>query len=139
MNHRADAIAARIEQGVAELAALVEGLTEAEWAMVVPNEERPIGVLVHHVASSYPVEVDLASTLAAGKPIEGVTSDVIDGINADHAAQFAKVAKEDVLKLLKEKQMQLIDSEPRIGAGGHKIAFLHPKSTFGVLTELCEH
>ena len=34
--------------------------------------------------------------------------------------------------------MRLIDKEPRNGAGGHKIAFLHPKSTFGILTELTE-
>ena len=36
------------------------------------------------------------------------------------------------------KGMRLIDTEPRMGAGGHKIAFLHPKSTFGILTELTE-
>lgn len=34
--------------------------------------------------------------------------------------------------------MRLIDKEPRVGAGGHSIAFLHPKSTFGILTELTE-
>jgi len=34
--------------------------------------------------------------------------------------------------------MRLIDEKPRIGAGGIRIAFLHPKSTSGVLTELCE-
>lgn len=34
--------------------------------------------------------------------------------------------------------LRLIDKEPRIGAGGHKIAFLHPKSTYGILTELTE-
>jgi len=35
--------------------------------------------------------------------------------------------------------VELIDDEPRCGAGGAKIAFLHPKSSAGVLTELCEH
>lgn len=39
---------------------------------------------------------------------------------------------------LKEKGIRLIDQQPRYGAGGAKIAFLHPKSTFGVLIELCE-
>ena len=42
------------------------------------------------------------------------------------------------LKELKEKGIQLIDQEPRLGAGGAKIAFLHPKATGGVLVELCE-
>ena len=39
---------------------------------------------------------------------------------------------------LKEKGVKLIDQEPRIGAGGARIAFLHPKATGGVLVELCE-
>ena len=39
---------------------------------------------------------------------------------------------------LKEKGIRLIDEKPRKGAGGKKIAFLHPKATNGVLVELCE-
>ncbi len=39
---------------------------------------------------------------------------------------------------LKEKGVRLIDEKPRRGAGGAQIAFLHPKSTYGVLIELCE-
>ncbi|MCG6910048.1 MAG: methylmalonyl-CoA epimerase [Deltaproteobacteria bacterium] len=39
---------------------------------------------------------------------------------------------------LKEKGVALIDQEPRMGAGGARIAFLHPKATGGVLVELCE-
>ena len=38
-----------------------------------------------------------------------------------------------------EKGVKLIDKAPRGGAEGLNIAFLHPKSTLGVLTELCEH
>jgi methylmalonyl-CoA/ethylmalonyl-CoA epimerase len=45
---------------------------------------------------------------------------------------------EKELKKLEEKGVRLIDSKPRIGAGGHKIAFVHPKSTGGVLLELIE-
>jgi methylmalonyl-CoA/ethylmalonyl-CoA epimerase len=39
---------------------------------------------------------------------------------------------------LEEKGVQLIDRIPRTGAGGAKIAFLHPKSTGGILIELCQ-
>jgi methylmalonyl-CoA/ethylmalonyl-CoA epimerase len=39
---------------------------------------------------------------------------------------------------LQQKGIDLIDQTPRKGAEGLNIAFLHPKSTFGVLTELCE-
>ena len=42
------------------------------------------------------------------------------------------------LEEMKAKGMRLIDEKPRYGAGGARIAFLHPKSTNGVLIELCE-
>ena len=45
---------------------------------------------------------------------------------------------ESALLTLKERGVRLIDETPRIGAGGHKIAFLHPKSNCGVLIELVE-
>ena len=43
------------------------------------------------------------------------------------------------IKDLQAKDIILIDKKPRIGAGGTKVAFLHPKSTEGVLIEICQH
>ena len=40
---------------------------------------------------------------------------------------------------LQEKGIKMIDTKPRKGAGGADIAFVHPKSTYGVLLELCQH
>ena len=54
-----------------------------------------------------------------------------------HHIAFAVNKVEDALAVVKEKGVQLIDEKPRKGAEGLEIAFLHPKSTFGVLTELC--
>ena len=45
---------------------------------------------------------------------------------------------EKELESLKSKGARLIDEQPRIGAGGAKIAFVHPKSSSGVLLELCQ-
>jgi methylmalonyl-CoA/ethylmalonyl-CoA epimerase len=45
---------------------------------------------------------------------------------------------EEALRELKKKGVRLIDQAPRKGAGGAKIAFIHPKETHGVLVELCE-
>lgn len=45
---------------------------------------------------------------------------------------------EDRIAELKEKGIRMIDEQPRLGAGGADIAFLHPKSASGVLFELCE-
>ncbi|WP_324719645.1 methylmalonyl-CoA epimerase [Salinimicrobium sp. HB62] len=55
-----------------------------------------------------------------------------------HHIAFAVNGIQERLNELEKKDVQLIDKAPRKGAEGLNIAFLHPKSTFGVLTELCE-
>jgi methylmalonyl-CoA/ethylmalonyl-CoA epimerase len=55
-----------------------------------------------------------------------------------HHMAFATNNIEESLKEVEQKGVRLIDKTPRKGAEGLDIAFLHPKSTFGVLTELCE-
>jgi len=55
-----------------------------------------------------------------------------------HHIAFAVDQIEDKLRKAEAAGIRLIDSTPRKGAEGLSIAFLHPKSTFGVLTELCE-
>lgn len=56
-----------------------------------------------------------------------------------HHIAYAVDKIEDQLKDVEEKGVNLIDKAPRKGAEGLHIAFLHPKSTFGVLTEFCEN
>lgn len=55
-----------------------------------------------------------------------------------HHLAFAVPGLENALAEVEGKGVQLIDKAPRKGAEGLSIAFLHPKSTFGVLTEFCE-
>ena len=101
MSQRAQALADRIEQGAEALAAFVRTLSEADWRVPVPKDGRTIGVIVHHVASVYPLEIDLAQTLAAGKPIAGVTWDAVHHMNAEHAKEHAAVKQPEALELLK--------------------------------------
>ena len=56
-----------------------------------------------------------------------------------HHIAFAVENLQEKLQNAEQKGVQLIDKAPRKGAEGLNIGFLHPKSTFGVLTELCEH
>lgn len=100
MNKRAEALASRIEQGAQGLASFVSGLSDDEWRKSVADG-RPIGTIVHHVASVYPVEVDLAQATASGKPVSDITWDAVHKMNADHAASNAGVSKNDALDLLK--------------------------------------
>ena len=55
-----------------------------------------------------------------------------------HHIAFAVQGLEGALEEAKEAGIQLIDQQPRMGAEGLQLAFPHPKSTHGVLTELCE-
>jgi hypothetical protein len=107
MSRRAESLADRIEEGAAGLAAFAEGLSEAEWRTPVSaTDRRPIGVIVHHVASVYPVEVDLARAIASGKAVTDVTPEVINGMNARHAQDQAGVTKADTLELLRRNSRE---------------------------------
>jgi hypothetical protein len=107
MSRRTELLADRIEEGADRLAAFVEGLSEAEWRMPVSSSDaRSIGIIVHHVASAYPVEIDLARAIASGKAVTDVTWDVVDEINATHARQNAGVTKAAALELLRSNSRQ---------------------------------
>ena len=101
MSHRTNALAERLEQGARALADFARTLTEAEWQTRVPKDGRKIGVIMHHVAIVYPLEIQLAKTLAAGRPVVGVTWDAVNEMNATHAKENDAVAKEETLDLLK--------------------------------------
>jgi len=100
-SQRAEALAIRLEQGAAALAALASNLSEAEWQTRLSTNGRKIGVIVHHVASMYPIEMQLATNLAAGRPVAGVTWDAVHTINRDHAIGNDNVTKEAAIALLK--------------------------------------
>jgi methylmalonyl-CoA/ethylmalonyl-CoA epimerase len=80
-------------------------------------------------------EVELLESTSADGPVAKYIEKRGQGIQ--HVA-FRVADIEEALEELKSKGVQLIDQTPRMGAGGAKIAFLHPKATNGVLVELCE-
>jgi hypothetical protein len=104
MSRRAQLLADRIEEGAAKLAAFAEGISETEWRLPVKEggkNGRPIGVVVHHVASVYPIEVDLARAIGSGKAITDVTWEFVADLNAKHAREVAEVSKAATIELLR--------------------------------------
>jgi hypothetical protein len=97
---RANTLAERLEQGAAALAAFAATVNDIEWQKPLGNDRRSVGIVVHHVASVYPIEIQLAQTLGAGTPVTGVTWDVINAMNAGHARDNSDVTKEAALDLL---------------------------------------
>jgi hypothetical protein len=101
MIERATALAERLENGARALASFAGTLTDAEWSTPCSKtDRRTVGTIVHHVASVYPIEIQLAQLLAAGKPITGVTWDAIAEMNGGHATENAGVTKQAALDLL---------------------------------------
>ena len=105
MKSRAEALAARVEKGAAELATFAEGLSDKEWRTPV-RDGRTVGVCVHHVASVYPIELHLAQGIASGNAITDVTWEAVADINAKHAAENANVSKADAVDLLRRNSKE---------------------------------
>jgi methylmalonyl-CoA/ethylmalonyl-CoA epimerase len=81
-------------------------------------------------------KIELLESTAPDGPIGKFIEKKGEGI---HHLAFAVDGLEGQLQDASQKGVQLIDQQPRKGAEGLNIAFLHPRSTFGVLTELCEN
>jgi hypothetical protein len=100
MTRRTEVLAQRLEEGVRELTELARSLSDEEWQARIPGDGRKIGVVVHHVATMYPIEISLAQTLGRGEPVVGVTWVKVHAMNADHARSFDAVTKAEALELL---------------------------------------
>jgi hypothetical protein len=107
VNSRGESLAARIEEGATGLAAFAEGLSDAEWRTPISaTDRRTVGVIVHHVASMYPIEIGLARTIASGKSISDVTWEAVAQLNAKHAHANAGISKAAALELLRQNSRE---------------------------------
>lgn len=79
--------------------------------------------------------IELLEPISEESPIKKFIDKKGEGIH--HIAYKVKNIEEQILKL-KSENITVLNEIPKIGAGGKKICFLHPKSSFGVLTELCQ-
>jgi hypothetical protein len=106
LSPRAQALADRLIHGADALIVMASGLTDAEWHTPLPGDGRKIGVVIHHVASVYPVEIQLAKTVAQGTAISGLVPADIDTMNAAHALDHDKATKEETLTLLRRNSAE---------------------------------
>jgi hypothetical protein len=101
MSTRAAQLAQRIEEGAEALAVLSAGLSDEQWRVVVPPDGRQVGVIIHHVASVYPIEIHLATEVAAGRAITGITWDAVAEMNAKHAREHGAAGRAETIDLLR--------------------------------------
>jgi hypothetical protein len=106
-------LAERIEEGAATLATYAEALSDAQWkalGSVGGNDKRPVGVIVHHVASVYPVEIELARAVASGTPVTEVSWEAVAQLNGKHAVDAAGATKPETLELLRRNSRAAADA-----------------------------
>jgi methylmalonyl-CoA/ethylmalonyl-CoA epimerase len=128
-------------RGIHHLGFAVENLDEA-----VATYERVFGAELEERASGDGLRG--ANVLVGGDRIELLAADDPEtpigrflarrGPGMHHVAYAVDDIRGEV-EALKAQGVELIDAEPRIGLFGHEIAFLHPDSAHGVLTELVAH
>ena len=111
VSRRAQSLANRIELGADVLASFVTGLSETEWnTPVSATDRRSIGLVVHHVASMYPIEIGAAQKIAGGQPVTQITGDLVDSLNEKHASEQANPSKAETFVLLRENSRQGADA-----------------------------
>ncbi|MEM1331584.1 MAG: methylmalonyl-CoA epimerase [Planctomycetota bacterium] len=86
-------------------------------------------------APGHEVRLELLEPTSPDSTVAGFLEKKGEGL---HHVAFTVNGIDKRLSSLEAEGVRLIDKEPRAGAHGAKIGFLHPKSTHGVLTELCE-
>jgi len=104
---RAGLLADRIEQGAAALAGFTAGLSPQQWTMPMSaTDRRSVGTVVHHVASVYPIEIQLAQTVGNGTAVTDVTWHAVAGLNAKHAEDQPAPDKFATLDLLRRSSRE---------------------------------
>jgi hypothetical protein len=87
--------------------AFAETLSESDWTTPVSNtDSRSVGIIVNHVASVYPLEIEAAKAIASGQAITDVTWEFIAAMNAKHATDEASNTKEATLDLLRRNSAE---------------------------------
>jgi hypothetical protein len=97
---RSALLAERLERGAWALADFAQSLTDAEWQTQLIHDGRSVGIVVHHVASVYPLEIQIAQSVAAGIAVTGVTMHDVHAMNAGHAVENAGVTRDEAVALL---------------------------------------
>lgn len=125
---------AQVEEATAAATAVIEKCSQEEWETAVPEEERTVGVVLHHIGYAYPFVVDWACQLARGEGTPAVTYDDVHALNQQHAATQAQVDQATALALLQtndraaqEQLGRLTDADLQVSApfpliGGKEIS-----------------
>ena len=102
MSERVESLAKRFEQANNKLIAAAERYTADGWHATAADDERSVGTVAHHLATSYGVQCDLIQGIASGETVPAVTWEMVHQMNAEHAEEHDYPGREETLALLRE-------------------------------------
>lgn len=117
--------------------AFYEGVLGARFERTEEVPEQHVRVAFYALGDGeHAVRLELLEPTSPNSPISAFLEKRGEGV---HHVAYSVSDIDQRLVELKKAGIRLIDEQARNGAGGAKVAFLHPKATQGILTELCEH
>lgn len=99
MGARAEALAKEYEAKAAEVTAVLERLSDADWKKVTAGEKWTVGVVAHHIAGAHEAIAGLLKAVAGGQKSTSLTLDMLHDMNAKHAQDFANCTRAETLAL----------------------------------------
>jgi hypothetical protein len=97
---RAERLAEKFEAAIADLHTLLARCTDEDWHRRCPDEERPVGVVAHHVAGGLHAQITWLRMVANGQELPPITAEMIDETNASHAVKHAHHTRDETLATL---------------------------------------
>ena len=102
MGARAEALAKRFEEANGAVIAEVEGCSDTHWRATTKAEGWSVAATAHHIGGGHEPIAGIVQAIATGQPLPGLTWEMINQGNAEHAKQFANCAKPEALELLRK-------------------------------------
>jgi DinB superfamily len=97
---RAEELATQFEARRREFVTFIGPLTDEQWLTLVPNEQRTVASLAHHIAWGYRVEIEPFQQIALGNTPKAWTLAELDAVNAELGPEFAECDKQEMIDLL---------------------------------------
>jgi len=131
--NQVEELASRLEATYMAVIDAAEKCTSEQWKLTVVEEERPVGVVFHHMAHGMPPVMDWAMAVATGKGLPRVSREMVEEFNRQHAVEHALAGQAETIALLRQvgtaaveqvRQMsdaQMATTTPFILIGGNEI------------------
>jgi hypothetical protein len=102
MGAKGEALAKQFEAKARDAATVIESLSDAEWKKVTAAEQWTVAATAHHLARAFEAVSGIITGLVSGKLPGGFTRGMLDGMNAQHAKEFAGCTKAETVELMKK-------------------------------------